>query len=352
MNDITAALARFPRTRLLHLPTPLEPMERLGAQLGLKHLTVKRDDCTGIAGGGNKTRKLEYAIGDALTQGADTLITTGAIQSNHARQTAGLAAKLGLKCHLVLQHAVAEPMREYLESGNILLGKLFGAVIHEIASDSAANSGATTKDGISALTDEMAMKKIADEVRASGGKPYIVPLGASSPIGSLGYAECAAELAAQAQATGGPLDWVVHATGSCGTQAGLIAGFKAMGLPTKVLGIAVSGTNQDGRKAIIKALAQETAQLFGSNARIEDEDVIVDGNYVGAGYGLFAQDVRDAVYNIAGTEGLLTDPVYTGKALTGMIDWARKEKFARTDRIAFLHTGGSPGLFAHTTLLS
>lgn len=352
MKDISAVLARFPRTRLLHLPTPLEPMKRLGEQLSLENLTIKRDDCTGIAGGGNKTRKLEYAIGAALDEGADTLITTGAIQSNHARQTAGLAAKLGLKCHLVLQHAVADPSREYLESGNVLLDKMFGAIIHEIPIPKPTAGSNEPKDGISAMTDDSAMRKVADDVRAAGGKPHIVCLGASSAVGALGYAECAAELAAQAEASGGPLDWVVHASGSCGTQAGLVAGFKAMGVATKVLGVGVSGTSQDGRAALVKTLAQETAQLLGCTESICDEDVIVTGEYVGAGYGLFGKEVRDAVYAIAGAEGILIDPVYTGKALTGLIGLARERRFDANARIAYLHTGGWPGLFAYGGQLS
>lgn len=353
MKDISAALARFPRTRLLHLPTPLDPMARLGAQLGLKNLTIKRDDCTGAAGGGNKTRKLEYEIGKALSEGADTLITTGAIQSNHARQTAGLAAKLGLKCHLVLQHAVADPTDEYLSSGNMLLDKMFGATIYEMPVPKPPRPGSNEpKDSISAMTDAAAMERVANDVRAADGKPYIVCLGASSAIGALGYAECAAELAQQAQVSGGPLDWVVLANGTSGTQAGLVAGFKAMGVDTKVLGVGVSGTSQDGRAKLVNSIAQATLQLLGSSQSIEDNDVILTGDYVGTGYGEFDKDVRDAVFDIAGTEGILIDPVYTGKALAGLIDMARAGKFDPNARIAYLHSGGWPGLFAYTSQLS
>ena len=314
---------------------------------------VKRDDCTGAAGGGNKTRKLEYEIGAALREGADTLITTGAIQSNHARQTAGLAAKLGLKCHLVLQHAVPDPSREYMHSGNVLLDKMFGAIIHEIPLPKPDPIGSNeAKDSISAMSDAQKMLKLPDEIRAAGGRPYVIRIGASSALGALGYAECASELATQADASGGPLDWVVHATGSCGTQAGLVAGFKAMGIATKVLGVGVSGDNQDVRKAMVKSLAQETLQLLGSTATVSDDDVIVNGDYVGEGYGLFGKDVRDAVFGVAQAEGILIDPVYTGKALAGLIDMARTHKLDADARIAYLHTGGFPGLFAHSEELS
>lgn len=350
MADITQTLARFPRTRFLHNPTPLEPMPRLGAAIGLPNLFIKRDDCTGLAGGGNKTRKLEYAVGKALEEGADTLITTGAIQSNHARQTAGIAAKLGLDCHLILQHVVSGAAPEYLNSGNILLDRLFGATIHEIGGETptAANDSDDDDDGeddITAMADDRAMTDLANKLRSEGRKPAIVSLGASDPVGSLGYAECAAEIAAQT--VDAPVDWVVHASGSCGTQAGLIAGFKAMGSTTRVLGVGVSGETQEGRIGLVKSLTEAVATLLDYNGSIDDSDVVVDGNYVGEGYGLFGDDVRDAVSLIARTEAILIDPVYTGKALAGIIDLARKGFLKPSDRVVFVHTGGWPGLFAY-----
>ncbi|HEV2362926.1 MAG TPA: D-cysteine desulfhydrase family protein [Caulobacteraceae bacterium] len=352
MKDIAGALSRFPRTRLLHLPTPLEPMERLGKELGLSRLVVKRDDCTGLAAGGNKTRKLEYEVGAALAQEADTVITTGAIQSNHCRQTAGLAARMGLCCHLVLQHAVADAPSEYLNSGNVLLDRMLGAVIHEIAAPEPASGSNEGEDAVAAMSDAEAMEEVAEKLKSEGAKPYIIKIGASTALGALGYAECAAELAAQAEADGGPLEFVVHATGSCGTQAGLVAGFKALGAPTKVVGVAVSGERQDVRQAIVKSLAQETLQLLGSHAEVDDDDVIVEGGYVGAGYGLFGEEVRCAVSTAARKEALLIEPVYTGKAMAGLIDLARKGRFDRDARIAYLHTGGLPGLFAYAGEMS
>lgn len=347
MTDIANALSRFPRTRFLHSPTPLEPMPRLGKEIGLPNLWIKRDDCTGLAGGGNKTRKLEYVVGQALEDGADTLITTGAIQSNHARQTAGIAAKLGLECHLVLQHVVSDAPREYLNSGNILLDRLFGATIHEIGE---TPSGETGEDDIKSMSDEGAMIALGEQLRDAGRRPYIVSLGASSAVGSLGYAECAYEIAQQSGEA--PANWVVHASGSCGTQAGLIAGFKAMASPSRVLGIGVSGETQDGRIGLVKSLTAETAAFLGYNGAIEEGDLNVDGNYVGEGYGIFGDDVRYAVSLIARTEGILIDPVYTGKALAGIIDLARKGFFKASDKVVFVHTGGWPGLFAYAGKLS
>lgn len=349
MNGITKALSEHPRVRLLHSPTPLEEMPRLGEAIGLNNLFVKRDDCTGVAGGGNKTRKLEYVIGRALANGVDTLITTGAIQSNHARQTAGLAARLGLECHLVLESAVENVPPEYEFSGNVLLDKLFGAIIHP--AEVAKEQGGNAVDITSANVGQHQMNKLSEELRAAGKSPYIIGIGASSPTGALGYVECAAEIEQQSDLMGGPADWVVHGSGSCGTQAGLVAGFRLMGAPTRVLGVGVSGTKQDGRIAQVEALANETAQLLGHNAAIPETDIHVTGDYVGEGYGIFGDDVRASVAQIASKEGLLIDPVYTGKALTGLIDLAQKGFFKSSDRVVFVHTGGWPGLFAYASCI-
>jgi len=347
MNGTTKALSEHPRVRFLHTPTPLEEMPRLGEAIGLSSLFVKRDDCTGVAGGGNKTRKLEYVIGQAVANGADTLITTGAIQSNHARQTAGLAARLGLECHLVLESAVENVPPEYETSGNVLLDKLFGAHIHLAEAPKEEEGNAV--DITSADIGQHQMKKLSEDLRAAGKSPHIIGIGASSPTGALGYVECAAEIAQQSDMMGGPADWVVHASGSCGTQAGLVTGFRMLGAPTRVLGIGVSGTNQDGRIAQVEELANETAQLLGHNAAIPGTDIHVNGDYVGEGYGIFGDEVRGSVAQIASKEGLLIDPVYTGKALTGLIDLAQKGFFKPSDRVVFIHTGGWPGLFAYAS---
>ena len=222
-------LARFPRVRLAHCPTPLEPMESLSNLLGGPRLYIKRDDCTGLATGGNKTRKLEFLIADAMTQGADTILTDGATQSNHVRQTAAAAAKMGLACHVLLEHRKEDADEDYESNGNILLDHLLGAEIHH-------RPGGTDMN--------LAMEEVADEVRAKGGKPYLIPAGGSNKVGALGYVSCAMELVHQADDRGLRIDHVVHATGSNGTQAGLVVGFQGLNSGIPVTGITVSKTKQ------------------------------------------------------------------------------------------------------------
>lgn len=342
MKDLAKQLARFPRVQPIHLPTPFEAMPALTRELGAATLYVKRDDLTGLAVGGNKTRKLQFVVGAALEEGADTLITTGGIQSNHARQTAAFAVKTGLRCELVLQHALADPPAEYLRSGNVLLDHLLGAVVHMPPPDLAAG------DVVQNLSGEAQMAEVAEAARRAGRKPYIVPLGASTPTGALGYAECAAEILAQPTAKGIAVDWVVLGSGSAGTQAGLLAGFKALGAPTRVMGIAVSGTEQETRRKLVASLAQQCAELLGWSGAIVEDDVVVNGDYVGEGYGLFADEVINVVRQTARLEALLIDPVYTGKAMLGLYDLSRRGFFKRGENVVFLHTGGTPGLFAYT----
>ncbi|HET6469688.1 MAG TPA: D-cysteine desulfhydrase family protein, partial [Geminicoccaceae bacterium] len=217
-------LARFPRLHFAHLPTPLEPMEGLTRLLGGPKLWVKRDDCTGLATGGNKTRKLEWLMGDALEQGADTIVTQGAVQTNHGRQTAAIAAKLGFRCIILLEQRVPTEDEDYHRNGNVLLDRLYGAELREYPGGGDMNA---------------ALVPVADEVRAAGGKPYLVPGGGSNTVGALGYADCALELLHQANERSLKIDYVVHATGSAGTQAGLVAGFDAMSSGIPVLGIGV-----------------------------------------------------------------------------------------------------------------
>jgi L-cysteate sulfo-lyase len=342
MKDLTEQLARFPRVQPIHLPTPFEAMPALTRKLGGATLHVKRDDLTGLAVGGNKTRKLQFVVGAALEQGVDTLITTGGIQSNHARQTAAFAAKTGLRCELVLQHALPDPPAEYLHSGNVLLDRLLGAVVHMPPPNLAAG------DVVKNLSGEAEMEAVAEAARRTGRKPYIVPLGASTPTGALGYAECAQEILAQSSAKGIKVDWVVLGSGSAGTQAGLVAGFKVLGASTRVMGIAVSGEEQETRRKLVASLAQQCAELLGWSGTIAADDVVVNGDYVGAGYGLFADDVIGVVRDTARLEALLIDPVYTGKAMLGLFDLSRKGFFKAGEHVVFLHTGGTPGLFAYT----
>jgi len=324
-------LGRFPRVRLGHLPTPLEPMARLSARLGGPSLWIKRDDCTGLATGGNKTRKLEYLVADALAQGADTLITLGALQSNHARQTAAAAAKLGLKCVLVLEERVSQPTDAYRHNGNILLDRLLGASLKVVPRDSSMTAAA---------------ERVADDVRRAGGKPYVIPGGGSNAVGALGYVGCALEILQQAAGLGVRVDRVVHATGSSGTQAGLIAGFDGMQSGVRVLGITV-GRLRDNQERNVARLLDETWAHLGLKGAASHDNIEANDSYFGEAYGIPTPAVKEAVGLVAENEGVLLDPVYSGKAMSGLIDLLRKDTFSKDENIVFVHTGGQAGLFAY-----
>ncbi|AXC48450.1 D-cysteine desulfhydrase [Paracoccus suum] len=323
-SRIREALDRCPRLALSHGPTPLERMERLEAALGGPKLWVKRDDCTGLATGGNKTRKLEYLVGEALAVDADTLITTGAVQSNHARQTAAAAAKAGLDCVLVLLDKVPIQDAAYQFGGNVLLDHLLGATIRRYPADA----------------DPVAeMERIAAELRAAGKRPYIIPGGGSNPVGSRGYVECALELAEQSAAQGFEPDAVIVGAGSAGTQAGLVAGLVGLGLKTQVIGVSVGPERAPLEELVAQMTAQTMAELdLGplDRARIEADD-----GYVGPGYGLPTDAMVEAVGMAARLEALVLDPVYTGKAMSGLIGAARAGRFDGMRNAIFIHTGGS-----------
>jgi L-cysteate sulfo-lyase len=327
-------LARFARHSLGHFPTPLEPMSRLTEQLRASHpqvpvpnLWIKRDDCTGLATGGNKTRKLEFLVGDALARGADVLITQGATQSNHARQTAAAAAHVGMACKLLLERR-QERDEEYEESGNVFLDGLLGADI---------------VDRLPAGTDmQAAMEELAGELRATGARPYVIPGGGSNPIGALGYVACAEEL----ESAPLPIDWVVHATGSTGTQAGLLAGFGAMNSDVRVLGVSVRH-KEDAQVDAVYALAGDTAATIGAEGGVSRTGVLVDDRWVGGGYGVPTDTMIDAVRLVASVEGILLDPVYSGKGFAGLLGNIAEGRFAADDNVVFLHTGGSAGLFGY-----
>ncbi len=326
-------LARFPRARFAHLPTPLEPLPRLGAALGID-LWVKRDDCTGLAGGGNKTRKLEFLLGEALDQGADTLITQGAVQSNHVRQTVAAAARYGLKCEVILEERTGSKATDYMGSGNVLLDRLLGANPRFVPADTDMNA---------------AMEETAAAVRQAGGTPYIIPGGGSNPVGALGYADCARELVVQADAQGLRIDRLITATGSAGTQAGLVAGMALISADIPILGIGVRAPRARQEENVFK-LACQTADLLGQPGRVTREMVVADCDYVGAGYGLIDQAVIDALTLTARTEGLLLDPVYSGKAMKGLIALSKQGQF-KGETVVFLHTGGAQGLFGYHSQL-
>ncbi len=325
-------LSRFPRLHFAHLPTPLEPMQRLSEALGGPNLWIKRDDCTGLSSGGNKTRKLEFLMADALEQGADSIITQGATQSNHARQTCAIAAKLGLACHILLEDRTGYEDDAYVYNGNVLLDQLHGATISKRASGTDMNA---------------AMEDFAQQLRDDGKKPYIVPGGGSNEIGALGYVNAAIELTTQANDRSLRIDHLVHATGSSGTQAGLVLGMEGMNSGIPVYGVGVRAPKQK-QEDMVYDLAQRTASYMGLNPDIVARDrVVANSDYVGEGYGLPTAAMVEAVKMMAQYEGILLDPVYSGKGFSGLIDLIRKGHFKKGENVVFLHTGGSISLFGY-----
>lgn len=324
-------LSAFPRVHLAHLPTPLEPLQRLSRHLNGPRLWIKRDDCTGLSTGGNKTRKLEFLMGEALTLGADTVITQGATQSNHARQTAAAAAKLGLECHILLEDRTGYTSTDYTFNGNVLLDRLHGATVSKRPKDADMNAE---------------MERLAASLRDKGRKPYVIPGGGSNPVGALGYVNCALELVHQANEGGLKISHVVLATGSAGTQAGFLTGLAAMNAHIPVLGISVRAP-KDKQEANVFALAERTAAHLGAAGVVQREQVVANSDYVGEGYGLPTDGMREAVKLVARFEGILLDPVYTGKGFAGLIDHVRRGFFREDSDVVFLHTGGSAGLFGY-----
>ncbi len=325
-------LARFPRIRLGHLPTPLEPLEVLSKHLGGPRLWIKRDDCTGLSTGGNKTRKLEYLMADARAQGADTVITQGATQSNHARQTAAAAAKLGMACHILLEDRTGYTDPAYTQSANVMLDKLHGATV-------------SRRPGGADMQAEM--EAVAEDLRKTGKRPYVIPGGGSNPVGALGYVAAALELVAQAAAMDLRIDHVVHATGSAGTQAGLVAGLVGLNSGIPVLGIGVRAP-RERQEANVLALAQRTADHLGlPSGTVRAEHVQANCDYVGQGYGIPTEGMVEAVKLLAEKEGILLDPVYSGKGMAGLIDLISKGYFKPEENVVFIHTGGAVGLFGY-----
>ena len=324
-------LARFPRIFLAHLPTPLERLDRLGRELGGPEIWIKRDDCTGLSTGGNKTRKLEFLMAEALAEGADMVMTQGATQSNHARQTAAFAARLGMKCHLLLEDRTGSTDPDYTANGNVLLDHLHGA-------------STETRPGGLDMNRELELS--AEAFRREGRRVYTIPGGGSNPTGALGYVNCAFELIGQANDRGLRIDHIVTATGSAGTQAGLVTGLKAINAGIPVLGFGVRAPRPKQEESVF-ALAQRTAGKLGCPGVVEREDVVADTDYVGEGYGLPRADTIEAIRMFAELEGILLDPVYSGKGAAGLIDYCRKGRFRKDERVVFLHTGGAAALFGY-----
>ncbi|CAB3770151.1 D-cysteine desulfhydrase family protein [Paraburkholderia humisilvae] len=325
-------LSTFPRHALLEGPTPIQPLSRLSARLGGASIYVKRDDLNGLGGGGNKLRKLEFLIGEALATGADTIITVGARQSNHARLTAAAAARMGLKCELVLTRTVPRFDSDYLENGNILLDALFDVRVHDLSGSANALQFAEDR---------------ASELRAQGRKVYVCPLGGSSAVGCLGYADCAAEILAQSTQAGLSFDRIVVPNGSGGMQAGLLAGFAALGVKTPVIAAYTVLGDAERARSITLDKANQTVRLINENLHVEADAISIDGEQLGPGYGIPTDGMREAVRLLASTEGLLLDPVYGGKAFAGLVKDVTSGKYAAGENILFIMTGGLPGLFAY-----
>jgi len=306
-------------------------MPRLSEAMGGPKVFVKRDDATGLSLGGNKTRKLEYSLGHALSEGADTIVTAGGLQSNHARQTAGACAKLGLDCELILTRNVPDTELGYDTTGNIQLDRILGAQVHLHPGN--ADRTALMADAAARLT-------------SAGKRPYVIPLGASDAVGSLGYVNAALELVAQANSMELRLDYLVLANSSGGTFAGLAAGFAAIGYPVKLIGVDVDG-QVNALHETVRPLAAKILAGFGLESRANAVATELLCGHAGPGYGCPTDDMREAVTLAAGYEGLILDPVYSGKAMAGLLGLIRAGRFSKDETVVFLHSGGAPALFAY-----
>jgi D-cysteine desulfhydrase len=324
-------LAKFARRRYTEGYTPLEYLPRFTKAVGGPNIYIKRDDLLGLTAGGNKTRKLEFLVADALSQGADTLITCGAVQSNHCRLTLAAAVKEGLKCRLILEERVPGSYNPQ-SSGNNLLFRILGVEKIEV---------------VPAGSDMMAaMSKTADDLSKDGRKGYIIPGGGSNPIGATGYVACAQEIQDQLFAKGISIDRVVTPSGSAGTHAGLVTGFYGCNMNIPIVGVAVSRDNEE-QETLVYKLVERTAERLGIKAAIPREAVISNGDYWRPKYSVPNKKMVEAVNMLAKSEGILLDPVYTGKAMAGLIDLSRKGFFKKGENVLFVHTGGSPALYAY-----
>ena len=331
-------LDELPRTKLVSGETPIEEMPNLAKQIGPARLFVKRDDLTGLAFGGNKVRQLEYYLGEAQARDADTIIITGAVQSNFVRMAAASARKCGMTCHIQLENRVPKNDPAYSSSGNVLLDKILGATLH------------TYPDGEDEAGADANLDIIADELRAKGQKPYIIHLAAGhAPLGALGYVDCARELLFQYADQGIELDEVVLASGSGHTHGGMLLGLRVLGWQGRVTGVCVRRSAKDQHDRI-SSRCREIAGLLDMEPVVEDADIQLTDEYLGAGYGRMHETMLEAMKLAAESEGLMTDPVYTAKALCGFIERAKSAETGQS--LLFLHTGGTPALFAYERELS
>ena len=322
--------ANFPKTSLGFFPTPLIELNNLSKTIGGADIFMKRDDLTGLALGGNKTRKLEYILGEALAQGCDSIITAGAEQSNHCRQTAAAAAKLGLECHLLLGGQAPDKV-----SGNLLLDQLMGSHIHW------AGEHRKGED----------IPELYAQLKAAGKNPYIVPYGGSNELGAIAFLEATRELVSQSAER--LFTHIVFASSSGGTQAGLMLGKIAFGQEYQLVGINIDKGEFDQIPfdQHIVSLANRTASMVGMDYEFSAQDLILNSNYLGEGYGVVGNLEREAMTLTAQTEGILLDPVYTGRAMGGLIDMIRAGEIGGNDKVLFWHTGGTPVLFAYSDSL-
>ena len=321
-----AATAKLSRCKLAHLPTPLEELHTLSTKLGGPKILIKRDDQTGLALGGNKVRKLEFLLADALAQGCDTLVTLGAAQSNHCRQTAAAAAACGLKCELILNGKKPD-----LPQGNLFLDELFGATVHWIERPQRATKSA----------------ELVQQLKAAGRKPYLIPVGGSNGIGALGYVTAMTEVMEQLNKR--QIDRIVFGSSSGGTQAGMVVGARVAGFKGNVTGIGIDKDDRDLNiyEQELADVANDCASQLGIKDRFTPKDFAVVRGYAGAGYGVVGDLEREAIRMLAQTEGILLDPVYAGRAFGAMLDMIRKGKIASNETVLFWHTGGAPALFAY-----
>lgn len=331
--ELVSRMGKLPRFALAQLPTPLHPLKNFGAALGGPNLWMKRDDLTGLEGGGNKTRKLEFLVGDAIERGCDMLVTVGAIQSNHTRQTAAAAARAGLKCALLHCAWTQDAGPNYRHVGNILLSNLMGADLYLDETERPIEDQGPLEDFMTRLRDQ-------------GHNPYLIPGGASEhPLGSFGYMICAAELAAQTSQLGLNFDYLIHTTGSSSTQAGLVAGFKALGINIRVIGVADDGETRIKSRRVLN-LANNALGVLKLPALVTSEDVeVVASN--NAEYGYADDAIKDGIRQLAMTEGLIADPVYEGRAIRGLLDLNAAGRFTPDDKLLLMHLGGSPAIHAY-----
>jgi len=342
LDALKQKISAFPRKDLIHRPTPLRRLDRLTQELGGPEIWIKRDDLTGLAFGGNKSRKLEFIIPDALNKGADTIITWASVQSNWCMQTAAAARSVGLHPILLL-FKTSDQKVEY--DGNLLLDYILGA---DVRIREAEKGKIVSEDYVRTVLEE-----VADEVRESGHKPYLVSVGGSmpgwsmdKPLGAIAYAEAFLEMFDQARSAGAGITHVIHATGSGATQAGLIVGANAAPAKIRVLGISVS----EGKEVlvpIVQRICQDTGKALALDLQIDPSDIIVLDEYVKEGYGIINKETAEAIRLLFTTEGIVLDPVYTGKAMAALIDLVSKRYFRRDDGVLFFHTGGTPALFPY-----